>query len=83
MFLAIAVTHLGPCIVNKKTFNAIMKKRKADPEFRKQILFYLRLPDTNTVSVTFHEKMPEVSSLEEFEEKFILSGSPHPRNLIL
>ena len=80
----LVVTHQGPCSVPKKLYDAILKKKKLDLHFGRQILFsmdFTKVASTVDLSVDDGE-VPSVKAMVEFEEKFILANLGR-RNLLI
>lgn len=81
---SIVVTPRGPCAVTPLLFGEIMKKRSADRDFSRKILFFLDCTDLppNIQLSTVSGNLPVVSDLETFERDFIDLGGAQ-RNILV
>lgn len=83
MYMAIVVTHAGPCKVTKELFDKIDIRKKKESSFGVQILFLIELDIEGYDFEVLDGEIDMVKQMYEFEKRFILTGSAAVRAITL
>lgn len=74
MYTGIVVTHRGPCKVTHELLEKILARKSAESKFGAQILFSIEFVDDENDIQVVDGTVENISTMVEFDHKFIVNG---------